>query len=47
MKMPVLFIGHGSPENLVLKNAFTRRLAALGSELPRPRVILVIQEGFI
>ncbi len=27
MRIPVLFIGHGSPENIILKNAYTRRLA--------------------
>jgi 4,5-DOPA dioxygenase extradiol len=42
MKMPVLFIGHGSPMNIILKNDFTRRLAELGKELPRPKTILVI-----
>jgi len=42
MKMPVLFIEHGSPEDIILKNSFTQRLAALGQELPRPRAIPVI-----
>ncbi len=32
MKMPVLFIGHGSPMNIVLDNTFTRSLAALGKQ---------------
>ncbi len=41
MKMPVLFIGHGSPENIILENDFTRRLSKLGKELPRPKTILV------
>jgi 4,5-DOPA dioxygenase extradiol len=40
--MPLLFIGHGSPMNVVQQNDFTRRLAALGKRLPRPRCILVI-----
>jgi 4,5-DOPA dioxygenase extradiol len=47
MKMPVLFIGHGSPENIILKNSFTRRLAELGRELPRPRIILVISAHWL
>ena len=47
MKMPDLFIGHGSPENIILKNNFTRRLAELGRELPRPRIILVISAHWL
>jgi 4,5-DOPA dioxygenase extradiol len=47
MKMPVLFIGHGSPENIVLKNSFTRRLSELGKELPRPRAVLVVSAHWL
>jgi 4,5-DOPA dioxygenase extradiol len=32
-KMPVLFIGHGSPMNALADNPFTRHLRALGIEL--------------
>jgi len=39
VKMPVLFIGHGSPMNIILDNTFTRSLAALGKSLPRPTII--------
>jgi 4,5-DOPA dioxygenase extradiol len=45
--MPVLFIGHGSPMNLVLQNDFTRRLAGLGKELPKPRAILIISAHWL
>lgn len=41
-RMPVLFIGHGSPMNAIEDNSFTQRLAAIGSELPRPQAILVV-----
>lgn len=41
-RMPVLFIGHGSPINAVQDNAFTRALASLGRTLPRPTAILAI-----
>jgi 4,5-DOPA dioxygenase extradiol len=41
-KMPVLFIGHGSPMNALRDTLFTRHLAQLGRELPRPRAILVV-----
>jgi 4,5-DOPA dioxygenase extradiol len=41
-RMPVLFLGHGSPMNAIETNAYTQTLNALGRELPRPRAILVI-----
>ncbi len=46
-KMPVLFIGHGSPMNVILKNNFTESLAKLGKELPRPRAIMVISAHWL
>ncbi len=42
VKMPVLFVGHGSPMNAVEGNEFSRAWAALGAELPRPQAILCI-----
>jgi 4,5-DOPA dioxygenase extradiol len=42
VRMPVLFIGHGSPINAIEDNPFTRTLRTLGTEIPRPRAILVI-----
>jgi 4,5-DOPA dioxygenase extradiol len=45
--MPVLFIGHGSPLNIVLDNSFTRSLAALGKRLPRPRAIMVVSAHWL
>ncbi|MGZ3743713.1 MAG: 4,5-DOPA-extradiol-dioxygenase [Pseudobdellovibrionaceae bacterium] len=41
-KMPVVFVGHGSPMNAIEKNQFGKELAALGSNLPSPKAILVI-----
>ena len=41
-RMPSLFLGHGSPMNLVLENSFTEGLEALSRELPTPKAILVI-----
>ena len=41
-KMPVLFIGHGSPMNAVADNSFTRSLNSLGRRLPKPRAILMV-----
>lgn len=46
-KMPVLFVGHGSPMNIVLDNDFTRSLAAWGRRLPRPRAILVVSAHWL
>lgn len=41
-KLPVLFLGHGSPMNAIAENDFTRALNLLGKELPRPQAILCI-----
>lgn len=40
-RMPVLFIGHGSPMNLVQDNDYTRSLKSLGRNLPKPKAIAV------
>lgn len=41
-KMPVLFIGHGSPMNAIEDNEFTRSWHSLGDRLPRPKAILSV-----
>ena len=41
-KTPVLFLGHGSPMNIVLENSFTESLVQLGRIIPRPKAILVV-----
>ena len=41
-RMPVLFVGHGSPMNAIEDNEFSRTWGELGKKLPRPRVILCI-----
>lgn len=40
--MPVLFVGHGSPMNAVLDNAWSRGFKALGARLPKPKAILCV-----
>ena len=47
MKMPVLFVGHGSPMNAIESNAFTRALEKLGGDLPRPRAICVVSAHWV
>ncbi len=42
VKMPVLFIGHGSPMNAIEENEFTETWADLGATLPRPKAILAV-----
>jgi len=46
-KMPVLFIGHGSPMNIIADNSYTRSLSALGQSLPRPRAVMVISAHWL
>ncbi|MDD2804447.1 MAG: 4,5-DOPA dioxygenase extradiol [Elusimicrobiales bacterium] len=46
-KLPVLFIGHGSPMNAALDNPFTRAMAALGESLPRPEAILCVSAHWL
>jgi 4,5-DOPA dioxygenase extradiol len=41
-KMPVLFVGHGSPMNAIEDNRWSRAWAALGATLPRPSAILCV-----
>lgn len=41
-KMPVVFIGHGSPMNAIDTNPYTKALNALGKRLPKPKAILVV-----
>ncbi len=41
-RMPVMFVGHGSPMNAIEDNEFTREWQSLGQRLPRPTAILVI-----
>ena len=42
MKMPVLFVGHGTPMNAIRPNAFRSKWESLGRHLPRPSSILCI-----
>lgn len=46
-RMPVLFVGHGSPMNGIEDNEFSRRWRTLGAELPRPAAVLVISAHWL
>jgi 4,5-DOPA dioxygenase extradiol len=41
-RMPVIFVGHGSPMNALARNQYTDGWRALGSSLPTPRAILCV-----
>ena len=41
-RMPVLFVGHGSPMNAISENEFVQNWRELGKTLPRPKAILCI-----
>lgn len=45
--MPVLFIGHGSPQNALWDNGFTRSLHALGKRLTPPKAMVVISAHWL
>ena len=42
MRMPVLFLGHGSPMNAIEDNPWRRAWQRLGESLPRPRAVLCV-----
>ncbi len=46
-RMPLLFIGHGSPMNALADNGYTQMLANLGRDLPRPKAILVVSAHWV
>lgn len=41
-RMPVIFVGHGSPMNVIEENRWSRGFAALGEQIPRPAAILAV-----
>lgn len=46
-RMPVIFIGHGSPMNAISDNDFTRALVDWGRRLPRPAAILAVSAHWL
>jgi 4,5-DOPA dioxygenase extradiol len=41
-KMPVLFLGHGSPMNAIEENEFVNGFREIGEKLPKPNAIICI-----
>ncbi|KJZ19028.1 4,5-DOPA-extradiol-dioxygenase [Loktanella sp. S4079] len=41
-RMPLVFLGHGSPMNAIEDTAYSRAWTQLGQKLPRPKAILVV-----
>ncbi|MFC3394124.1 4,5-DOPA dioxygenase extradiol [Brenneria rubrifaciens] len=41
-RMPALFLGHGSPMNVLANNPYTKAWQALGESLPRPKAIVAV-----
>ncbi|WP_233964840.1 4,5-DOPA-extradiol-dioxygenase [Pectobacterium versatile] len=41
-RMPALFLGHGSPMNVLESNVYTQAWQTLGEALPRPKAIIAV-----
>ena len=41
-KMPVLFLGHGSPMNAIEENEFVKGFSEVGKTIPKPAAILCV-----
>lgn len=46
-KMPVLFMGHGSPMNAIEDNEFSRRWKAMGDAVTKPKAVLCISAHWL
>jgi 4,5-DOPA dioxygenase extradiol len=46
-KMPVLFVGHGSPMNAIEHNPFTEALTSLSASLPKPEAVCVVSAHWV
>ncbi|SMP30860.1 4,5-DOPA dioxygenase extradiol [Chryseobacterium profundimaris] len=46
-KMPVLFLGHGSPMNAIEENQFVQGFRKAASEIPKPNAILCISAHWL
>ena len=46
-KMPVLFLGHGSPMNALEENEFVRGWREIGKTLPKPNAVLCVSAHWV
>ena len=46
-KMPALFIGHGSPMNIIYENSYTQSLKRMAIDIPRPKAIVVLSAHWV
>lgn len=46
-RLPVVFVGHGSPMNAIQDNEFTKALAAFGGAHPKPKEILCVSAHWV
>jgi 4,5-DOPA dioxygenase extradiol len=46
-KMPVMFVGHGSPMNAIEDNRFSEEWRSLASRMPKPKAILSISAHWV
>lgn len=46
-RMPVLFLGHGSPMNGIEDNIFSQSWKELGKSIPTPRMVLVVSAHWL
>ncbi|MCF8451089.1 MAG: 4,5-DOPA dioxygenase extradiol [Taibaiella sp.] len=46
-RMPVMFIGHGSPMNAIEDNMYSKSWNAMGRKLPRPQAILSVSAHWL
>lgn len=47
VKLPILFIGHGSPMNGIEDNEFSRTWSKMGQEIVKPKAVLVISAHWL
>ncbi|WP_417357379.1 4,5-DOPA dioxygenase extradiol [Flavobacterium sp.] len=47
IKLPVLFIGHGSPMNGIEDNEFSQTWSKMGKEVTRPKAVIVISAHWL
>jgi 4,5-DOPA dioxygenase extradiol len=46
-KMPLLFVGHGSPMNGIEDNEFSRRWHQMGKEVVQPKAVLCVSAHWL